>query len=132
MNRALQLVAFVVLLVLFFSAWGGETYAHCGRCGVEEGKVDVLTEASPVSFKAEVICLGCSLKKTQGAKANCSLYGHVNALRSEDGKIWTILENDISADLINLHEYVGKEVEVTGKRFGGSQVIEIESFNIIE
>lgn len=78
------------------------------------------------TFQATVICLGCTLKKTQGAKAQCSLYGHVNALKTADDKIWTILENDTSVELINSHEYAGKKVEITGKKFSGSQVIEIE------
>ncbi|MFH1854711.1 MAG: hypothetical protein ABH815_05305 [Candidatus Omnitrophota bacterium] len=130
MKTALRLLGFVVPLVLLSNIWIGETYAHCGRCGVEE-KVEAITHALPVTLKAEVICLGCALKKGQGAKANCSLYGHVNALRSEDGRIWTILENDMSTDLINSHEYAGKQVEIAGKKFGGAQVVEIETFKLI-
>ena len=132
MKQVLKLVGFVILFVLVFNVWISEAGAGCGGCDAGGAKVDAVTEASPVSFKAEVICLGCSLKKGQGAKANCSLYGHVNALKSEDGRIWTILENDVSTDLINSHEYAGKKIEITGKKFGGTQVIEIETFKIIE
>lgn len=131
MKATFRLLGFVVSLALLSNVWTGEAYAGCGGCGAEGGQVDVVTEASPVSFKAEVICIGCSLKKGQGAKANCSLYGHVNALKTEDGRIWTILENDVSTDLINSHEYAGKQIEIMGKKFGGTQVIEIESFKLI-
>jgi len=131
MKQILKLAGFAILLILVLNVWTSEASANCGGCGAGVAKVDAITEASPVSFNAKVICLGCALKKGQGAKANCSLYGHVNALKSEDGRIWTILENDISTDLINLHEYAGKQVEITGKKFGGTQVIEIETFKIV-
>ncbi|MBU4149643.1 MAG: hypothetical protein KKB52_04775, partial [Candidatus Omnitrophica bacterium] len=132
-RQVLKLVGFIILLVLVLNVWISEAAAaNCGGCGEGEAKVDAVTEASPVSFKAKVICLGCALKKGQGAKANCSLYGHVNVLKSEDGRIWTILENDISTDLINSHEYAGKQIEITGKKFGGTQVIEIESLKLVE
>ena len=131
MKQILKLVGFAILLVLVLNVWISEASANCGGCGTGEAKLDTVTEASPVSFKAGVICLGCALKKGQGAKANCSLYGHVNALKSEDGRIWTILENDVSTELISSHEYAGKDVEITGKKFGGTQVIEIETFKIV-
>jgi len=132
MKLDLKLVGVVVLLALVLNVWTSEAYASCGGCGTGGEKLDAVTEASPVSFKAEVICLGCALKKGQGAKAQCSLYGHVNAIRSEDGRIWTILENDVSTELINSHEYAGKQIEITGKKFSGTQVIEIETFKITE
>ena len=91
-----------------------------------------VTTASPVTTKGTVICLGCNLKKKQDAKAQCSVYGHKNAIKAEDGKIWTILENDASKDLINSHDYAGKKVELVGKVFSGTQVLEIENFKIIE
>lgn len=131
MEQILKLAGFAILLVLVLNIWTSEASANCGGCGAGEARLNAVTEASPVSFKAEVICLGCALKKGQGAKANCSLYNHANALKSEDGRIWTILENDISTDLINSHEYAGKQVEITGKKFAGTQVIEIETFKII-
>ncbi|MBU4342440.1 MAG: hypothetical protein KKG01_05565 [Candidatus Omnitrophica bacterium] len=132
MKLDLKLAGVVVLLALVFNVWTSEAYASCGGCGAGGESVDAVTEALPVSFKAEVICLGCALKKGQGAKTQCSLYGHVNALKSEDGRIWTILENDASTGLINSHEYAGKQVEITGKKFGGTQIIEIENFKLVE
>ena len=133
MKQVLRLLGFVVLSVLFFHLWIGEASAHCGMCGMgEEDKVEAVTKASPVTLKAKVICLGCSLKKEQGANAQCSVYGHQHALKTEDGKIWTILENDISTELINSHEYAGKEIEIAGKIFGSTQIIEIESFKLVE
>jgi len=133
MKQVLKLFGFVVLSVLFFHLWIGEASAHCGMCGMgEEDNVEAVTKATPVTLKAKVICLGCSLKKEQGAKAQCSIYGHKNALKTEDGRVWTILENDVSKELINSHEYAGKEIEIAGKIFSGTQIIEIETFKLVE
>lgn len=133
MNIGNKLLVIAILFGLLFSFGVNETFAHCGKCGMgEKEEIEAVTKASPVTFKAEVICLGCSLKKEQGAKALCSIYGHANALRTEDGKIWTILENDVSTELINSHDYAGKEVEIIGKKFANSSVIEVESFKVIE
>jgi hypothetical protein len=38
------------------------------------------------------------------------------------------LENDKSTELINNHDYAGKEVEIKGKRLPDAQTIEVESF----
>ncbi len=132
MKHTLKLIVLTSLLILGFNLLVGELYAGCGMCAMGEKDVDIVTQASPVTLKAKVICLGCALKKEQGAKAQCSVYGHQHALKTEDNKIWTILENDVSTTLINSHEYAGKEVEITGKKFGGSQIIELESFKFIE
>ena len=79
-------------------------------------------------IQGKVICFGCTLKGERGAKAQCSLYGHTNAIRTNDGKIWTILENDQSTELIHNHDYAGKEIEIKGKKFAEAQTIEVESF----
>ena len=133
MKTALKLLGFFVSLALLSNVWIGGVYAHCGGCGTgEKEEVEAVTQASPVTFKAKVVCLGCSLKKEQGAKAQCSIYGHKNALKTEDGRIWTLLENDASKELINSHEYAGKEIEIAGKVFGNTQIIEIETFKLVE
>ena len=46
--------------------------------------------------------------------------------------MWTILENDVSGELINSHEYAGEEVEITGKKYRNAQVIEIETLKVLK
>jgi len=75
-------------------------------------------------------CLGCSLKDAEGAGAQCSVYGHKNALRTTDGRTWTILENDASKELISSHDYTGKKVSIEGKKYPKAQVVEVESFEV--
>lgn len=125
MKIGTKLVVVAVLLGLVFSFSVSQALA-------QEQTQEVVTQATAITIKGKIICLGCTLKKEQGAGAQCSIYGHKNALLTADGKIWTILENDASTELINSHEYAGKEVEITGKEFTDAQVIEVESFKVIE
>ena len=82
-------------------------------------------------IKGKVVCQGCTLKKEKGAKAQCSIYGHINAIKTKDGKIWTILENDKSTELINNHDYAGKDIEIKGKKFAEAQIIEVDTFKVL-
>ena len=82
-------------------------------------------------IKGKVICQGCTLKKEKQAKAQCSIYGHINAIKTKDGKIWTILENDKSTELINNHDYAGKDIEIKCKKFAEAQIIEVNTFKVL-
>lgn len=123
----------IIVLGFMMSFGATDVLANCGMCGKGEKKTEekIAVSADAKTFQAAVICLGCTLKKEQGAKALCSLFGHKNALRTQDGKIWTILENKTSTELINLHDYAGKNIEVVGKKFADAQVIEVNSFNVL-
>lgn len=83
------------------------------------------------TIQGKVVCFGCTLKKEKGAKAQCSIYGHTNAIRTKDGKIWSILENDKSTELINNHDYAGKDIEIKGRKINEAQTIEVESFKVL-
>ena len=125
-----QLGVFIVVVVLVLGFCKTDVFADCGMCGVDGEHVE--EELSNIkTFQATAICLGCTLKKEQGAKALCSVFGHKNALRTEDGKIWTILENEASAELINLHEYAGEKIQIKGKKFADTQVVEVTSFKVL-
>lgn len=104
--------------------------AGCVEWKKKTSTQEAVTESG--TFQATVVCLGCTLKKEQGAKAQCSVYGHKNALKTADGKIWSILENDASTELLNNHEYAGKRVEIAGKKIPEAQVIQVDSFKVIE
>lgn len=91
-----------------------------------------------VTIVGENYCLGCSLKKEQGAAAQCSIYGYRHALKVEsasgaDGKpiealvgdSLHYLDNDKSAGLIKGEELHEKRVEVKGKLFGPERTLEV-------
>lgn len=88
-------------------------------------------------------CVGCELKKSLGAAAQCSVYGHkhalaVNQVVGPDGKElneWKdttlfYLENDKSATLINQHH--NERLSVNGKIYVASRVLEVASFEIVD
>ena len=83
------------------------------------------------TIHGEVVCFGCALKKEQGAKAQCSIYGHVNAVRLEDGKIWSMLENDQSKELVRNHDYAGKHVHIRGRQIPEAHTDGVESFEMV-
>lgn len=81
----------------------------------------------------EMICPSCVLKGEQEAKSQCSIYGCPLALRTENGRIFTFLENDQSTELVrNKAKYDGKTVVVKGRIFPGTQIVEVESFKVIK
>ncbi|KKK66611.1 hypothetical protein LCGC14_2962350, partial [marine sediment metagenome] len=99
-------------------------------------------QAPPQVVKAKVagvnFCLGCALKKEQGAGAQCSRFGHKHSLRvtqvTVDGKEradmqgWVLhyLETDKSQDLI--HKHHGARLTVIGKIYSRERVLEVISF----
>ncbi len=111
------------------------------------GHFDAVTSATPklkadeVVVTGKVICLGCFLKKEKSAQAQCSTYGHVNALRIEKiidaqgmpvkearGKIYQFLHNDQSDKLITDHGFTGKVVVVVGKIYPEANILEVHFY----
>ncbi len=80
------------------------------------------------AFKGTLSCLGCDLKKSEGALSQCKIYGHKHAIRLEDGKYISFLENDKSADLIKGDKWHGQDVEVHGTYYKDANVIDVDSF----
>ncbi|MDP2938921.1 MAG: hypothetical protein Q8O13_02410 [Candidatus Omnitrophota bacterium] len=108
---------------------------------------DAVTTATPklepgqVVITGKVICLGCHLKKEKSAKAQCSIYGHTNALVVEKAidaqgkkileakdKIYQFLHNAQSDKLVKDHTYAGKTVIITGKIYPEANIIEVNFF----
>lgn len=98
--------------------------------------------AAPAPLAVTVIgtnyCLGCALKKEQGAAAQCSVYGHRHALRvaratAKDGAelpelaglTLHYLDNDGSTDLLAGKDLHGKTVEVHGRLFEAERTLEV-------
>lgn len=108
------------------------------------GSHDAVTQATPklssdeVVVTGKIICLGCHLKKEKGAQAQCSIYGHTNAIVLEKvvdhhgkkfdelkGKIYQFLHNDASDKLIKDHSYTGKILVIVGKIYPEANLIEV-------
>ena len=95
-------------------------------------------EGEQVEVSAMVVCTSCDLKNTEGAKSQCSIYGCNYAIKiervvnrdgelveDETGKLYHILANDNSADLLQ-KKYKGIDVIIVGKLYPEESVIEIK------
>ena len=115
MNRVTVVLMVALLALMGVAAFAGE--------GVKS------KPAEDQTFEGKVVCLGCTLKKGEGARAECTEYGHKHALKVDDKKYINLLENKFSADLIK-GEYHDKDVKVTGTLFESANMLDVRSFEI--
>lgn len=123
-------------------------------------QIEAVTTATPKTAEGEavitgtVICMGCTLTKEKGANAQCSIYGHISALKVKKvvfsgawkpdpnykgkwpppdlphpdpaykGKILSFLPNDNSAELLK-EKYHGKEVIIVGTLYPEAHTIDV-------
>ncbi len=81
------------------------------------------------TIKGTMVCLGCELKKGDGANAECKDFGHTHALKTEDGKLVSLLENKFAKDLMS-DKYHGKNVEINGTMFANANILDVQSFSV--
>ena len=87
-------------------------------------------KAENATFEGKLVCLGCDLKKAEGARAECSVYGHNHSLKTSDGKYVNLLENKYSADLLNGEKYAGKDIKVQGVYYANANQLDVKSFTV--
>jgi len=94
------------------------------------GEISESDHAGHANFDGQLVCLGCDLKGNQGARAECSVYGHDHALKTEDGKFINFLENKYSADLMAGEKYHNQQIKVHGIYFADANLIDVEWFEV--
>jgi len=87
-------------------------------------------EGKHASFKGKLVCLGCTLKGEEGARAECRNFGHTHALKTEDGKFISFLENKYSEDLFKEGKYSGKNISVQGVYHADANLLDVNSYKI--
>lgn len=87
-------------------------------------------EGKHASFEGKLVCLGCTLKGEEGARAECKNFGHTHALKTEDGKFISFLENKYSKDLFKGEKYSGKDIMVHGVYYAGANQLDVDSYKI--
>ena len=105
----------VIMLVAVVAAQAGKT---------SKGK------ATHESFDGTLVCLGCDLKKAEGARAACSEFGHKHALKTADGKYVNLLENQYSKDLVAGEKYHNKQINVHGVYYANANQLDVETFTV--
>ncbi len=81
-------------------------------------------------FEGTLVCMGCDLKKSDGARAACTDFGHNHALKTADGKYISLLENKYSADLVKGEKYHNKQMKLHGVYFANANQLDVESFEV--
>lgn len=85
-----------------------------------------------MTIKGQLVCTGCTLKKLDGANAQCNLFAqHALGFRSADGTIWNIVDNAEGHDVIRAHTLLGKKnATITGYIYPIANQIEIVSIDV--
>lgn len=116
-------IVMTVLLVLV---------ASIAVAGEKKSEMKAELKAENATFEGKLVCLGCDLKKAEGARAECSVYGHQHALKTSDGKYVNLLENKYSADLLNGEKYSGKNIKIQGVYYANANQLDVESFTVVD
>ena len=96
---------------------------------VQAGEVTT-PKAAHESFDGTLVCLGCDLKKAEGARAACSAFGHKHALKTADGKYISLLENQYSKDLVAGEKYHNQKVSIHGIYHANANQLDVETFTV--
>ena len=87
-----------------------------------------------ITLEGTLVCVGCSLKKLDGANAQCSLYSqHAIGFKTSDGTLWNIVENAKGHEVIRTHTLIGKagkKASITGYIYPIANMIEIDSIKV--
>jgi len=98
---------------------------------IAETKVKADTKAGEYkTFEGTLVCQGCDLKKNEGARAACSVYGHKHALKTDDGKHINFLENKFSEDLVNGKKYQNRKMKISGNYYASANLIDVDNFTV--
>ena len=128
----------IVALALGLEAGCSKQAPEGARSEASSATPEVAASAKDVTVVGRNYCLGCALKKAEGAAAQCSKYGHRHALDVESavdaggeplalwrGRTLHYLENEQAAPLATGDAFHGKRVEVQGRLFPASATLEV-------
>ena len=87
---------------------------------------------SKTTVVGELVCVGCTLKRMDGANAQCGLYSqHALGVKTSDGSLWNIIENEKGHDIVRGHGFLdGKQITIQGYIYPVANMIEIESSEV--
>lgn len=87
-----------------------------------------LDDSSDIVLEGTVLCRDCELEHRYGIQASCRLIGHHGAIATPDGRIWNIVEQRSSSELIHDTSLLGKKVLVRGHVLRGARALVVESY----
>lgn len=132
--KPLVFIAVLGLSILMTNSflWAGSvstTKAHCSTCAAEmkEAQAQVKTE----TIIGELVSTAGTNQKVEEAKLKGKELSRDYAFRTPDGKLWSIVKTSQSEKLIAT-EYVGKPIEIKGRKDRNVQTIEVKSFKAVQ
>lgn len=79
----------------------------------------------------KIVCIGCTLASEHGVDAQCTLHSkHAQGLLTEDGKLWTLVDNTRGHRVITNKKLLGKEIKVFGWTFKKHQYVELWKYSL--
>ncbi len=87
-------------------------------------------ETGDVTLSGTLVCLNCNFDPSTDAREFCKKYGHQHVLRAVDGRIYSIVKDEKTKQLIESDEYHGKAVTVTGRIIINSRAIKVTSYDL--
>lgn len=124
MSKKISLLTFAFIMLFSLSLTADH---HNSKSNMKKSKA---VKAESVTVEGTLVCMGCDLKKTEGAEAACKVYGHRHALKTKDGKYINFLENKYSEDLFKGEKYHNKKMTVHGIHYANANLFEVESFKV--
>jgi hypothetical protein len=85
-----------------------------------------------VTLRGKIVCYHEELKRLYGADADCRVDGHRGVLRTADGSLYTMLPNVKSYVLTIEPKLFGREVEIKGRLFPKSMIVEVSSHKVFD
>ena len=119
----------LVLAALSIAAATNRSFGHAAAVGLDRLAIR-LDDASTADAEGLVLCRDCELEHRYQVKASCNVIGHHGAIATTDGRIWNIVEERASADLIHDNALLGRTVQVRARFFRRAGAIEIESYRV--
>jgi hypothetical protein len=92
-------------------------------------KAEKEEHAEHVQMEGTLVCLGCTLKG-EGARSECSEYGHTHALLVEDDELVLFLPNKYSVGLMEGGELHSKMVAVSGIYYEDANILDVEIYEV--
>jgi len=90
-----------------------------------------LDDSRATVMEGKLLCRDCQLKDEYGYHAMCPLTGHHGTLQTTNGKIWNILDGEVSEELIHNSKLLGRTVRIHGRCFRRASSIEVDSYEVL-
>jgi len=84
-----------------------------------------------IGLEGWLVCRDCELQALYGAGSMCRIKGHHGALKTADGKIWNLMEDDRTEQLIHRASWLGKKVRVRGRLYRRAGCVEVQSYEVL-